>query len=80
VTSQRCSLTCNTLHQASVTQKDICVVVDQVETRLVKFASSMVLGNGQTNSIGETLSERTSGNLNAISIVGFGVTWGNAIY
>jgi hypothetical protein len=55
------------------------VVVDQLEAGLVEDASSMLLGNGQTDGIGETLTERASGDFNARSVVCFGVTRGDAV-
>jgi hypothetical protein len=80
MTSKGGGLTGNTFHHASIAQKDICVVVDQVKTRLVKLGRRVVLGNGKTNGVGETLAQRTSSDLNAISIMRFGMTRCDAIY
>lgn len=38
----------------------VCVIVDEFETILVEDCGEMSLRNGQTNTIPETLAERTS--------------------
>jgi hypothetical protein len=38
-----------------------------------------VLGDGKPNTVAETLTQRTSSHLNALSIVSFGMTRRNAI-
>jgi len=70
----------NTLHGASITKKAVGVVVDKLIARLVKDASSVLLGNGQTHGIGETLTKRTSGDLDTRCVVSFWVTRGDAVY
>jgi hypothetical protein len=64
---------------ASITHEDICVVVNKLESGLVELSSSVLLGNGKTNSVSKTLAERASGDLNAGGIVGFRVTGGDAV-
>jgi hypothetical protein len=39
----------------------------------------MSLGNGQTNSVGDTLAERASGDLNTGSVVSLGMTGSAAV-
>lgn len=79
VTGEGSSLTGNTLHVASIAHEDICVVVNKLESGLVKLGSSVLLGNGKTNSVSKTLAERASGDLNAGGIVGLRVTGGDAV-
>lgn len=64
VTGGRGSLSRNTLHETSISEEHICVVVNQVIPRLVVDSSGVCLGDGKTYSIGETLTKRTGGNLN----------------
>ena len=40
----------------------------------------MVLSNGKTDSVGETLTKRASSDFNAFSIVRFGMTRSDAVY
>jgi hypothetical protein len=77
MTSKRRSLASNSLHHTSITQKGICIVVDDLETRLVEFGRGMMLSNGKTNGVGETLTERSSSNFNSIGIMGLGVARSN---
>lgn len=79
VTSQRASLAGDTLHQATVSEERVSVVVDKLETVLVEDGTSVSLGNGQTNSVGDTLTKRTSGNLNTGGVVSLGVTGSAAV-
>ena len=69
----------NTLHGATITEEGVGVVVDEVEAGLVEGTSSLGLGHGKTNSVGETLSKRTSGDLNSGGVVSLGVTGGDAV-
>lgn len=77
--SSRSSLASNTLHRAAITKEDIGVVVDKVVTRLVENSSSVGLRDGKTNCIGETLSKRTGGDLNARGVVGLRVARSDAV-
>lgn len=79
VTGQRASLGGNTLHQAAITKEAVCVVVDKVVAGLVEDGSGVSLCNGKTNSVGDTLAERASGDLNTRGVVGLGVTGGDAV-
>jgi hypothetical protein len=55
------------------------VVVDKVKAGLVEDTSSVSLGNGQTDGVGETLAKRTSGDLDTGGVVSLGVTGGDAV-
>ena len=79
VTSSRSSFTGNTLHSASITEEHECVVVDKLEARFVEDSRSVRLSNGKTDSIGETLTERASSDLNSGGIMCLGVAGGDAI-
>jgi hypothetical protein len=69
VTSSRSGLAGNTLHGATITEEDVGVVVDQLVSGLVEDSRAMGLSNSQANSVAETLTERTSGDLNTRGIV-----------
>lgn len=69
----------DTLHGATITEEGVGVVVDKVEAGLVEGTSSLGLGHGKTNSVGETLTKRTSGDLNSGGVVGLGVTGSDAV-
>lgn len=79
VTSHRGSLAGNTLHSTAVTEETVGVVVEEVIAGLVEGTSSLGLGNGKTNGVGETLTKRTSGDLNTGGVVSFGVTGSLAV-
>ena len=77
--SQRASLARNTLHQAAITEEGICVVVNKREAILVVDGGSVGLGDGQTNSIGDTLTQGTCRDLDTSGVVGLGVTRSDAV-
>lgn len=79
MTSHGGGLAGNTLHGAAITEEAVCVVVEQVEAGLVEDGSGVTLGNSQTNGVGETLTQGTSGDLNTGSVVSLGVTGGDAV-
>ena len=64
---------------ASISHEDVCVVVQELETWLVELGTSLALSNGESDSVGETLSEWTSGDLDTWSIVCLWVTWGSGV-
>lgn len=70
------SLRGDTLHVASISHEDVCVVVDELETWLVELGASLALSNGKTNGVGEALSEWAGGDLDTWGIVGLWVTRG----
>jgi hypothetical protein len=76
VTGSGGSLGGNTLHGAAITEEAVGVVVDKLVAGLVEGGSSLALGHGETDGVGETLAEGTSGDLNAGGVVGLGVTRG----
>ena len=69
----------NTLHGTSIAKETISMIVDQVELGLVERCSSLGLGNGKTDSIGETLTERPGSHFNPRSIVSFWMAWCDTI-
>lgn len=79
VTSQRAGLARDTLHQATIAEEAVCIVVNQVETVLVKCSSSVCLCHGQTDGVADTLTKGTGCDLNAGSVVGLGVTGCDAV-
>lgn len=79
VTGHRGSFAGNTFHSTAITEEAVGVVVEEVIAGLVECTSSLSLGNGKTNGVGETLTERTSGDLNTGGVVSFGVTGSLAV-
>lgn len=69
----------DTLHGAAITEEHVGVVVEQLEARLVVDTTGVGLGHGETNGVSETLTKRTSGDLNTGGVVSFGVTGGDAV-
>lgn len=54
------SLRSNTLHGASIAKEDIGIVVNQLIAGLVVNSCGVSLGNGKTDRIGKSLTQRTS--------------------
>ena len=54
--------------------RTIRVVVDQLKSWLVVLGRHVCLRDAETDSVGETLSERTGGDFDAVGVAGFGVT------
>ena len=79
VTSSRSGLTGNTLHSTAIAEEAVCVVVEEVVSGFVEDTTAVSLGNSQTNSVGETLAEGTSGHLNTGCVVSLRVTRSNAV-
>ena len=79
VTGGRGGLGGDTFHGATITEEAVGVVVDQVETGLVEDGGSVSLGDGETDGVTETLTERTGGDLDTGGVVGLGVTGGDAV-
>ena len=79
VTSSTGGLTGNTLHCATITEEAVGVVVNQVVVWLVEDGGSVGLGDSETDGVGETLTKRTSGDLNAWCVVRFWVTRCDAV-
>jgi hypothetical protein len=74
VTSHRCSLGGDTLHSAAITEEGVCVVVEQLVAGLVEDSGRVPLSNGKTDSVGKTLAEGTSGDLDTGGVMGLRVT------
>ena len=55
------------------------MVVYDLEAGLVEGTSSLSLCNGETNSVGETLTKRTSCDFDTGCVVGFGVTGADGV-
>lgn len=68
VTSKRTGLRGNTFLKTTITENDIGVVVEDLETRLVVGGSELSFSSSQTNGIGDTLTKRTGGDLNTLSV------------
>lgn len=79
VTSHGGSLTGNTLHGTAITEEGVSVVVKKIIAGLVEDTSRVSLGNGQTDGVRETLTKRSSGDLNTGGVVGLGVTGSDAV-
>ena len=79
VTCNTCSLARDALHSATISEEAECVVVDDLKAGLVEVGTSLCLGNGQTNGVGETLTKRASSDLNTWCILAFRVAWGDAV-
>jgi len=74
VTGSRGSLAGNSLHSTTITEESVGVVGADIETGLVENGSSVCLSNSETDSIGETLTKGTGGNLDTGGVVGLRVT------
>lgn len=74
------SFTSNTFHSTSIAEETIRMIVDYLITRLVECCSGVNLGDSETNSIRETLTQRTSCNLNAGRIMSFRVARSDAVH
>ncbi|ROV88950.1 hypothetical protein VPNG_10195 [Cytospora leucostoma] len=79
VTGQGGGLRGDTLHQATITEEAVCVVVDQVKAGLVVDSGSVSLADGETDGIADTLTKRTSGDLNTGGVMGLGMAGGDAV-
>lgn len=79
VTGHGGSLGGDTLHSAAITEEGVCVVVEQLVAGLVENGGGVPLSNRKTDGVGETLAERTSGDLNTGSVVSLRVTGGDGV-
>lgn len=55
------------------------MVVDQLKVGLVEDSRGVLLSDGETDGVGETLAERAGRDLDTGGVVGFGVTGGDAV-
>ena len=79
MTSQGGSLAGNTLHSTAITEEAICVVVEELIAGLVEGCTGLGLGNGESNGVGETLTQGAGGDLNTRGVVSLRVTGGFAV-
>jgi hypothetical protein len=68
MSSQTGSLAGDALHGTAIAKDAVGVVGNEVESGLVERGSSMRLGNSESNRIANTLSQRTSGDLDTGSL------------
>lgn len=79
VPSKGRSLGGDTFLETSISEETVGVVVDELEAVFVEGSSHVSLGNGKTNSVGDTLTKRTSGDLDTVSDTSLGVTGGDGV-
>jgi hypothetical protein len=77
--SKRGSLGCDTLLQTTISQEAVGVVGDQRESVLVEGSAHVCLCDSETDGVGDTLTKRTSGDLDTLSDTGFWVTRGDGV-
>ncbi|MNS45853.1 hypothetical protein D3C72_783310 [compost metagenome] len=75
-TGQGARLVGDTFHQAAVAHEGVGVVVDDVVTRLVELLGHGLLGDRHAHGIGDALTQRASGGLDARGITVLRVTRG----
>jgi hypothetical protein len=73
------SFASNALHGTPVSKEAESVIVDKVKTRLIEYGSRMCLSNCEADSICEALTQRSRGDFDAWSVMGFWMTWSDAI-
>ena len=73
------SFTRNAFHGAAITKEAVGMIVHQVKARFVELCSSVRLGNGKANSIAKALAKRSSCDLDAWSVVCFGMARCDAV-
>jgi hypothetical protein len=76
MSGERGSLRGDTLHVATITHDNVGVVVNEIHTGLVETGSQVLLSESKTDTVGDTLSERTGGDLNTLGKEILGVTGG----
>jgi hypothetical protein len=76
---ERAGLGSDTLLKTSISEETVGVVVEDLKFVLVVDSTHVGLGNGKTDSVGDTLSERTGGNLDTVSDTNLGVTGGDGV-
>ena len=73
------SFACNTLHGTSIAEETVGIVCEKVKPRLVEDSAGVSLGDGETDGVGETLTQRARGNLHSRSVMVFGMSRSDAI-
>jgi len=76
IPSKRHGFSGNTLLETTITKDNIGIVVEDFKTRLVEGSTELSLSKSETNSVGDTLTKRTSGDFNTFSPATFRVTRG----
>jgi hypothetical protein len=66
----------DTFLKTAVTEDDVGIIVENLKARLVESSGKLSLSKSKTNSVGNTLTERTSGDFNTFSMAAFRVTRG----
>ena len=76
---ERAGLGSNTLLETSISEETVGEVVEDLETVLVVDGTHVSLGNGETDSVSDTLTEGTGGDLDTVSDTDLGVTGGDGV-
>lgn len=79
VTGEGSGFRSDTFLQASVTGEHVGVVVEDFKAVLVEDTAHVSLSHGQTDGVGETLTEGTGGNLDSLGNTDFRVTRGDRV-
>lgn len=79
MTGNASGLASHTFLKTSITTEDISKVLHDLEPVLVKGGTDMSFGDSETNGVGETLTQRTSGDFDTVSMMVFRVSWGLGI-
>ena len=73
---QRAGLVGDALHHAAVAEDAVGVVVDHVEALAVELGRQMLFGHGHAHGVGDALTQRAGGGLNAHGVLVLGVAGG----
>jgi len=76
---ERAGLGSDTFLETSISEETVGEVVEDLETVLVVDGTHVSLGNGETDSVSDTLTEGTGGDLDTVSDTDLGVTWGDGV-
>ena len=79
VPSEGARLGSDTFLETTITQEHVGLVVDEVKAVLVVDGAHVCLADGKTDSVGNTLAERTGGDFDAVSDADFGVAGGDGV-
>jgi len=66
----------DTFHHATITQKHVGIVIDDLVARLVEFRRQQLFRHRHSHCIGDTLAERAGGGFNTRRVAVFGMTRG----
>jgi hypothetical protein len=76
---ERAGLGSDTLLETSISEETVGVVVEDLETVLVVNGTHVGLGDSETDSVSDTLTEGTGSDLNTVSDTNLGVTGGDGV-